>query len=141
MRRQRDEGNEMRLRPHHILCICNYTGRGYSKSFEENMSKIAAMLRDGGRFTAVSGADDVCAACPNNKGGTCETEEKVRRCDKAAAELLGVTPDAVYSFDELSAGAENLMSDETAHAAVCGDCEWFGLCREVINNRKIKIKK
>ena len=131
----------MKLRPHHILCICNYTGRGYNKSFEGNMSKLAAKLKDGGSFTAVSGADDVCAACPNNRGGVCEAEEKVRRYDKAAAELFGFTPGAVYAFEELSGKADELMSDEAAHAAVCGDCEWFGLCLDVINNRKIKIKK
>ena len=40
----------VRLRPHHLLCLLSYIGRGYSPAFSANMTRVARRLGAGGRL-------------------------------------------------------------------------------------------
>ena len=70
----------MQLRPHHILCIAHYEGKGYSEEFNIKMQAIIEALKSGGQFELTFGPDDLCASCPNLVGGICSSEEKVQIC-------------------------------------------------------------
>ena len=126
----------MRIRPHHLMCIGNYVGHGYSREFEINMAKIKAALDGGGAFTLVTGRDDVCAACPFDHGGVCETEEKVVRYDSRVIDTLGLRPGETYSYTDLSDAVREKIFDGGKLSDVCGDCEWHGLCESVIAGGK-----
>ena len=60
----------MNLRPHHLLCIQNFTGYGYNSDFTENMKLTVSELRENPdtKITFVRGCDDLCVKCPNNMG-------------------------------------------------------------------------
>lgn len=64
-----------------------------------------------GDYTLVDTCDDICAVCPNNKGGVCVDEEKVKRYDNAVKKALadGKTP-----YPE----------------SICSDCHWYYICKE-----------
>ena len=55
------------LRPHHLLCLQAFRGKGYSESFVKKMTEVHAMLRENPKLEIrlAEGADDLCAACPN----------------------------------------------------------------------------
>ncbi len=132
----------MRIRPHHLLCLQTWVGRGYSEAFTENMNRIAAKLRKHPEEMVIlsAGADDICAACPNLLAdGRCRSEEKVRRFDAKVRILLekdalnqtgrgdnleGETYAALHSRIRESGGV-------SPHPDICGDCDWYGLCEEV----------
>ena len=127
----------MRIRPHHLLCMGNYIGKGYSREFEINMSRVIAELKNRSVLTPVEGADDICAACPFDRRGVCETEEKVRRYDREVADRLGLVYGAEYEYEELARRVADEIYMTGDLTSICGDCEWHSLCLDVIkNNRK-----
>lgn len=107
----------IRLRPHHLLCIRGFRGKGYSEAFIRNMSEIVANLNEAAGQTdateyredygltsnpacrgdsslnvmIVFGADDICRCCPHlTDEGVCDQDEKVSAYDRRAAEVLGL---------------------------------------------------
>ena len=110
----------MNIRPHHLLCIRSYVGRGYSEEFTANMDKITAELKSGAPFTLVKGKDDLCAHCPYCTD-ECMTKEKTDRYDKAVLDALKLEygKEYVYKIPDLN------IDD------ICSDCEWFTLCKKV----------
>ena len=63
----------LHLRPHHLLCIQNYRGHGYSEGFNQKMLAVIEVLQQAGgaQVRIIEGADDLCSSCPNCSGGEC----------------------------------------------------------------------
>lgn len=120
----------IKLRPHHILCIKHYEGKGYSEDFNAKMRDIITRLDSGERVRFVTGADDLCAACPHNKDGVCETEEKSARYDKKVSEFLQLKFDKEYCKREIAGLAQREIYGKDRFDAVCPDCEWSYICRK-----------
>ena len=72
------------LRPHHGMCFQFYEGKGYSADFTDHMGRVIKELETDPEQKVVLKAvtDIVCENCPNNEGGVCTTQEKVRRYDE-----------------------------------------------------------
>ncbi len=49
------------LRPHHLLCMLTYVGKGYSPAFCANYDAVLARLSAGEEILLVDGPDSVCA--------------------------------------------------------------------------------
>ena len=75
------------------MCAPRFIGEGYSDAFCKNMRAVSEKMKSGD-YTLVDTCDDICAACPNNKGGVCADEVKVKGYDKAVKNALadGKTP-------------------------------------------------
>lgn len=102
----------VRLRPHHLLCVQEFEGLGYSDDFVENMERVVdAALGDAG-VEVVEGEDDVCAACDEK----CD-ESDVSRRDSAVLEVL---PEPTLE------AARDLPVD--AVREICSGCSWFEVC-------------
>lgn len=125
----------MKLRPHHLLCINNYVGKGYSEDFTANMDKTVAGLKNGCEFTLVNGPDDLCAHCPFC-GGECKTKEKTDRYDKTVTDVLGLEYGKTYKYAGSVEKANREIIKSGKFDAVCPDCEWFSLCKNVISSKK-----
>ena len=71
--------SELHLRPHHLLCLQTFIGRGYSKEFVEHMTLVKKQLTDEPHtpITLVHGADDLCTHCLNCVEGRCISEKPV----------------------------------------------------------------
>ena len=79
----------VRLRPHHLLCLQNFRGKGYSPAFVEKMTEASACLglspgdrsdrqSPGAAILLVQGADDLCKSCPNCIEGQCASLKPAR---------------------------------------------------------------
>ena len=123
----------VRLRPHHLLCMLTFVGKGYTEAFTENYIRIAARLSAGEDILVVEGPDDVCGPMLGEPGMHCLNESVTDRDIKASAAveaLLGVSagPGASIrpSIDFLqrmrAAFAQGLIRD------ACERCEWSPLC-------------
>ncbi|MBR5343731.1 MAG: DUF1284 domain-containing protein [Oscillospiraceae bacterium] len=119
----------MRLRPHHLLCLPNFVGEGYDGAFCANMAEQKRRLAETGRITLIDGADEVCAACPNGRDGLCAFQDKVRRYDQAVCGILGLVTPFRYEAAELEKRVREEIFEAGRLEEICGDCEWFPLCR------------
>jgi len=126
-------GVTIRLRPHHLLCMLTYVGKGYTDAFCTNFDAITARLGAGEEILVVAGPDDVCAPVETLAGHHCHEANIVDR-DRAAAasvaELLGLP---AGDGARLTLNAERLAALRSAFQArtiraACADCEWSALC-------------
>lgn len=126
----------IRLRPHHLLCVLTYVGKGYSPAFTANFDAIAARLARGEPAVIVAGPDDVCAPLLGEAGAHCHRDsvsERDRRAARDAATLLGRP---VETQTRLVFDAPLLARLRTAFAAgairsACGGCQWQALCSDI----------
>ena len=126
----------VRLRPHHLLCVLTYVGRGYSPAFTANMARVAERLGAGEDIELVAGPDDICAPLLDGPDPHCRRASVTER-DRAAAhdlhDLLGfdLRTGAHLMLDEDLIGRlrEAFASDKIRPA--CTGCEWVDLCGSI----------
>lgn len=117
----------LKIRPHHILCMMHFTGKGYDEAFTEGMTSVIRKLRTE-PLTLVCGCDDICTCCPNLCGSGCRTDEKVKRYDDKVRQLLSLQDGQTYFLKDLKKIAKDEIMDRDGVGTVCADCEWFSLC-------------
>ena len=137
---RREEGaSGTRLRPHHVLCAHFFVGKGYSEGFVEHMRQtLEALDRPGAAVTLIGACDELCAECPNNRNGVCETDGKVRAIDRRAAEAMELQFGDTLPWEALYALAGHRILEAGKLREVCGDCEWVGLCGTMTNKNLMR---
>ena len=124
----------LKIRPHHMLCMKAYIGKGYSDDFNENMKKIIQELTDEDQSVeVVFGLDDICIKCPYNiENKVCKTEKKVQNIDYKIRQYFEINEE-IYSFKELK-NKIYLSITESEVDDICGNCEWYNdtNCKELI---------
>ena len=126
----------VRLRPHHLLCILTYVGKGYSPAFTANMTAIAGRLAAGETVEIVTGPDDICAPLLDGPDPHCYRASVTER-DRAATHdlghLLGLEPRTgvhlVMKTDLVGRLRAAFASNRIRSA--CAGCEWVDLCGAV----------
>ena len=126
----------VRLRPHHLLCVLTYVGRGYSPAFTANMTRIAGRLTAGEAVELVDGPDDICAPLLGGLDPHCHRPSVTER-DRAAArdlgDLLGLETRA-GAFLALDADLIDRLRQEFASNRIrpaCVGCQWEDLCGSI----------
>ncbi|KPF46811.1 DUF1284 domain-containing protein [Rhizobium sp. AAP43] len=135
----------IRLRPHHLLCMLTYVGKGYSPTFVENYERIAARLSAGEEIELIEGPDDICAPLNADPEAHCHGASVTARDAQAqasVARLLGgplgpgarITPSAT-----LLAHLRNTFATGEIRSA-CSGCEWSGLCDTVAEEGYLGVR-
>jgi len=120
------KNKKINLRPHHILCLSLFEGKGYNEEFTANIRKILDNFQN---LEIVSCADDVCVCCPNNIHGECSLgEDDVRNKDRNACRGLNL------EIGEISVESINhklVMLTKTDFETCCSTCRWYkgNVCR------------
>ena len=129
----------IRLRPHHLLCLLTYVGKGYSADFTRNYDAIAKRLSTGENILVVDGPDDICAPLLCDATAHCRNESVIARDSKAAEDvgrLLGapILPGVTMEVgpDLLLAWRTGFRSGQTRTA--CVGCEWSDLCTAIASD-------
>lgn len=123
----------LKLRPHHLICLRLFQGCGYNDAFTARMGQIHAVMTDSPDtvFILVTGADDICEACPNRtaQGACVLSEDGVRGRDARALGALGLAAGGKYSFLDAGARMRKSMTPESFES-VCACCRWHeaGIC-------------
>ena len=125
------DSGSIRLRPHHLLCIQKFTGHGYDEMFTAFMTKLVLRLRTmpNEEVFLISGCDDLCTACPNNINGNCSSLQKVGAMDRKVLSSCGLSAKASARWLDLVSLAKEKVLDGTAFYEICGECQWFELCK------------
>ena len=126
------------LRPHHLLCLLTFVGRGYSDSFALRLLSVVESLKCGTPARLIAGPDSICAGllgCRTDDGH-CRNDSVTRR-DETARALL-----QPFFEQRLEIGAEipDLLGHRPALRAAyragtfetaCSGCPWQGFCHEI----------
>ena len=130
------EHSHVLLRPHHIVCIQHFIGKGYDRKFVSNMKSVVKLLAANPWISVVMGADSLCAECPHNDGGICSEQERVVRMDAKCADILSISDGELVRYFSAADNIKNYIEKNDALPIVCGDCEWFDLCMRVCMAQK-----
>lgn len=128
----------IRLRPHHVLCLLTYAGKGYSPGFTANYDVIAVRLSQGEEIEIVEGPDDVCAPLLAENDPHCWRESVVER-DMQAAKDIGRLGIAIDKGGRTRLDADVLRRMRAAFGrgltrTACAGCEWSDLCSAIATN-------
>ncbi len=130
-----------KIRAHHIICLLLYRGVGYDEAFTRNMDAKSAFLKENeGTPIHIAENDDlICAKCPNFTG-ICADEEKVSQLDRAWSKKLGISANDTVIYSEINALACEKLAEADTFEKICGRCEWFTLCIDIIKKEKLTEK-
>lgn len=133
----------IRLRPHHLLCLLTYAGKGYSPAFVANFDALAARLAQEPQWIeVVCGPDAICQPLLASEDHHC-TGASVAERDRLAAEdlssLLGQTIAPGTRFALTPARIEQMRAAFAQEGSggkggirrACSGCQWHGLCDQI----------
>lgn len=115
----------IKLRPHHLLCIHSFQGKGYNGAFVDNMAAIVDKIKNNPEIIieVCETTDDICQKCPSIQADdVCEFGDKVKKLDDSVLQPFNV-PVGVASYNTLRA----ILQKETTLPtlmATCAGCEW-----------------
>lgn len=136
----------IRLRPHHLLCMLTYAGRGYTPRFTSGMDDLIQRLGGGEEILLIDGPDDICApwleesaieAATDASAGIrephCHEARIIGRDQRAAhdvGQLLGRDIATGSSLRLDAALLDRLRAAYRGNAirSGCAGCEWKDFC-------------
>ena len=120
------------LRPHHLLCLLTYAGKGYTPAFTDNFDAITARLAAGEAIALVNGPDDICQPLLGEGDAHCRRDSVTLRDQRAAKDLSRLLGAPVETLDALPdlATLRAAFSSGAVRTA-CTGCQWFELCGDI----------
>ncbi|MBB4956207.1 hypothetical protein H4S14_004302 [Agrobacterium vitis] len=124
------------LRPHHLLCMLTFVGKGYTPDFVENYRIIAKRLSAGETIEIISGPDDLCQPLTHAVDAHCFGESVKIRDAQAADAVAALLQQPVHSGTVIRPDAAllerlRLAFSQGSLRTACTGCEWSGLCDDV----------
>lgn len=135
----------IRLRPHHLLCLLTYVGKGYSPAFTANYDAIAARMAGREPIVIVDGPDDICRPLLGDPDVHCRragVRERDAQAAKDVSALLGhsIVPDAAFVLDAPTLGRLRASFAARTIRSACVGCEWSALCSTVADSEFAGVK-
>lgn len=126
----------IRLRPHHLLCLLTYVGKGYSPGFTANYDALAGRIAGGEPVTIVAGPDAICAPMVDQPDAHCSLESVVHRDRLAARDvgrLLGrpIEVGTLLVLDPAILARLRAAFTSGSTREACLECPWSDLCTSV----------
>lgn len=118
----------MLLRPHHLLCLQLYEGKGYSDAFCTKMDKVVRELlqRPQSLVRLVVGGDELCETCPHYQGAQCTLgQDNVVERDLEVLRAFSLQPEQSIAYAQIIARMRANLSQET-FLQICAHCQWLG---------------
>jgi hypothetical protein len=127
----------VRLRPHHLLCMLTYVGKGYTSGFVENYDRVATRLNAGEEdIELVDGPDDICEGLLCESHAHCFNEGVVQRDERARLSVSALLGETLTAGKRLQTTPDFLVKMRLAFAAgeirqACRGCQWIRLCDRI----------
>lgn len=121
------------IRPHHVLCMHGFRGKGYNDEFVASMASIIKDIQSNkeAKLNIVNNTDAICSKCPNKIGeNLCETQESIVHLDSQVIKALELA-EGIYSYIEILDIIKNQLTEDDFEE-ICSNCEWYslGYCKE-----------
>lgn len=124
----------IRLRPHHLLCMLTFAGKGYTPEFVSNFEQVVKRIETGCEvIQIVAGPDDICSMLLAEPGCHCHNASILSRDLRAAEAVSGLFSVPIQPGTELNPSQNLLGSLREAFAAgtirqACEGCQWKSTC-------------
>ncbi|CAK9886789.1 MAG: hypothetical protein XXXJIFNMEKO3_03235 [Candidatus Erwinia impunctatus] len=126
----------VRLRPHHLLCLLTYAGKGYSRAFTRNYDTILQRIADGEAIELIEGPDDICTPLRHCNGAHCHDQQTLTN-DLLAINALKkyfsapMIPGTMFhlSADHVSQLRQAFSNGDIREA--CQTCHWRTACTAI----------
>lgn len=130
------------LRPHHLLCMLTFAGKGYSPDFIANFDRITAQIAAGSQtpggvnVNITFAPDDICAPLLAEASCHCRNASVSERDILAAASLAQLLQQPIEPDTQLALTAATLDRMRRAFQQgtirrACHGCQWVPLCDEI----------
>lgn len=124
------------LRPHHLLCMLTYLGKGYTPDFVRTYDRVMARLNAGASVEIVSGPDDICQGWLLDDGCHCHNDSVLNRDAAAARDIGRLLQTDIAPGQPLRLGPEHIATLRGAFAkgqirTACRGCEWQAMCSAI----------
>lgn len=122
----------IKIRPHHLLCLQFYVGRGYNENFVNNLNDIISNLNSNNyEIILVDGNDDICKCCPNLINNVCKDINKVKEYDKNILNLSHLDYKQ-YKYDKVKDIIKRNIIDANINLnIICKNCCWLTICNKI----------
>lgn len=128
------------IRPHHLLCMLTFLGKGYTPEFVKNYKDVVRRVNAGEAIRIVTGPDEICQPMLSSEDCHCHNESVTTRDEIACKYVRDVLE------IELSSGSIAYLTQaqiERLRAAylngvflpACAGCEWQEMCTEIAGHR------
>lgn len=136
-----EEETVIKLRPHHLLCMLTYIGKGYSKAFTTNFTLLVDEFNKGDiEIKLIEGPDDICRprlSDPLDKDCHCLDQDIVEQDAMALKDLNLNYGDQFTLSKDLIVQNRTLFQQNKIRKA-CTTCPWYDLCTDVANNQNFE---
>lgn len=123
---------EYSIRPHHLLCIQFFEGKGYNDDFVKHMAEIhSRLINHNPKIHLVKGTDDICSKCPNNENGQCNKEPSVSGNDKRTYQAIKDEIKGDETWEELTELVYKNIIEQNKLKHVCQTCRWSNICMNI----------
>ncbi|HOP08680.1 MAG TPA: DUF1284 domain-containing protein [Candidatus Methanofastidiosa archaeon] len=121
------------IRPHHLLCIINFDGLGYSTEFVEKLRVVKEKIdEDSIVIRLTEGQDDICKTCPNRM--KCSQMNYTRILDKKVM----IATDLEYGKEYGAAKLIDIIKSKITWNLlnmICENCAFYYKCKKIFLNK------
>lgn len=127
----------IRLRPHHLLCMLTFVGKGYTPEFVRHFESVVSRIATGQEpIEIVEGPDEICSSLSAQVDCHCHNASVKLRDAHAAEDLGDLLQRPIRAGDQFIPNAHLVQTLRTAFAAgtirqACSGCQWKSLCDEI----------
>jgi hypothetical protein len=130
----------IRLRPHHLLCMLTFAGKGYTPAFVANFEQVTSRIAAGNEtIQIVDGPDDICSPLLTEANCHCHNSSVIlrdRHAAEAISDLLQLPIRAGANLptrqDVLPILREAFVTGTIRQA--CVGCQWKPTCDAIAEN-------
>lgn len=134
------------LRGHHLLCILNWKGYGYTPEFTRNYDALVErLIKEQAPIRIIKGPDDICKVLDPEtyEDYHCDCEKEARMDEKAIEGInaffrLQNLPEWKQGEDiYLNAGLIKMMRDAFKTGEIrtgCQGCNFYDFCTEIVES-------
>jgi uncharacterized protein len=134
---QDSPSSTIRIRPHHLLCMLTFVGKGYSPEFVANFERIARLIASRDQtIEIVFAPDDICAPLMSDQSCHCRNASVLERDRLAAVALTDLLQRSVLQGAKFQLNSETLDRMRAAFQAgtirkACRGCQWSEFCDDI----------
>jgi hypothetical protein len=127
----------VRLRPHHLLCMLTFAGKGYTSQFVAQFESVVERLLAGQEsIEVVAGPDEICSTMDEVLERHCTNDSVALRDEQAATSIAQLLHRPIEEGVVLALDQPFLAKMRSAFAAGtirsgCSGCQWKTLCDEI----------
>jgi hypothetical protein len=130
----------IRLRPHHLLCMLTFAGKGYTPAFVANFEQVASRIAAGNEaIQIVDGPDDICSPLLTEANCHCHNSSVILRDHHAAEAISDLLQLPIRAGASLPLGQDLLPILREAFVTgtirqACVGCQWQPTCDAIAEN-------